>query len=369
MRSVIPIETVATASEIDEILAKHDWMLDIDGIDNGQDRSNSWKQRVAAATPQRIVHDQEAALTSQLAASNEMKHEVLVDSGQVQNALRQQELAIDAQSRAITAELQALSMDHTSGNSRHPYGQPFIASTLADKAAREANEIMAIIAAEDLEIAWIEFQYPIFDRQTQTFGTVHYEVSKHFITIRLKNPQPEKLKMATERIIYSLIEGETEPSTKVRLAHVATRFRSLLRAVWYRDSHRRRDPIAFGRIRVLEQGNSNEAFSGVVRPEQTLESVIRERRGDLLIASTFLFLALLIFILSSPWVWNLDYATHAERWTNGWLAWFAGNLSRIGSALMVGVFLPVISVWLAWRHVRRKPIVNWNTGVAELHLH
>jgi hypothetical protein len=145
--------------------------------------------------------------------------------------------------------------------------------------------------------------------------------------------------------------------------------RALVAAVltaWFRMPYRHRGRIAFARIKVLEPGRSVEAFSGTVIPEKSLASVIHQRRSDLILAGVFLILGVTLSLLSSPMVLNFDYRTHVPHWINGWLAWGSGNMSRIGSAFFVAVFLPIIQILLYWRAVRRKPSIDWNIDVAKL---
>ena len=264
----------------------------------------------------------------------------------------------------LTRQTRAYSRDGSSDN-----GQASVlgsAPPLFSLAADEAREIIFHISRYDKQLAKITFQYPIFDRQTQTFGTVHYEPDKHHIVIRLKNSHSEKLKLATERLAGDLIRGKIEGRRSIRIMNAIRALAGAVLTAWFRMPDRHRGRIAFARIKVLEPGRSVEAFSGSVIPERSLASVVHERRGDVILAGVFLTLGLAISLVSSPIMLNFDYQTHTEHWINGWLAWGSGNMSRIGSAFFVAVFLPIIQILLHWRAVRRKPSIDWSIDVAKL---
>jgi len=367
MRSVIPFDIEAGPKKIDEILSEYDWM--IGGSPAGaHERREFWLKEISKVPPHAILDKQEAAFHEQLAAEIELLTEHLPDSEEIINKQRS---AIQAQESAIAAERRLMVglTEKQSGNGRTPRSRP--GDTLVSLAAGEAREILLHVSPHDRSIANITFQYPVFDRRTQTFGTVHYELDKdnvavHHVVIRLKNSQSEKLKVATQRLVADLNLGTVESRRSIRLLNALRALNISFLRLWYRSAHHSRRRIRFARIKVLEPGQSTEAFSGRVTAERSLASVIRERRSDIVVAGVFLTLGITTSILSSPMVYNFDYLTHAEKWTDGWLAWGAGNLSRIGSAFFVGVFVPLIQILLHWQSVRRKPSVSWNIDVADL---
>jgi hypothetical protein len=381
MRSVIPFETERAAASIDETLDEHDWLID-NGLPDGPseplsdaegvERSNHvratkaairthWLSLIEDVAPYSVLSAQEAALRSQQYAEEQLAEHPGEGS---QAVLQKQHSATAVQKEAFLAEEESL-LHQGDGNSSRPGFDAALGLDISHLAAREAGEILKHVADTDKELAIITFQYPIFDRQTQTFGTVHYEPDMHHTTVRLKNEQSEKLKVATQRLVEGVVIGKPDVRRSARILNAARKAGRAITRLWFRSGHRYRRLIVFGRIRVLEPGSSNEAFSGTVVAERSLDSVIRERRGDLTIAGVFLFLGLTVSILSSPWIWDFDLRLHNGTWSDGWLAWVAGNLSRIGSAFFVGAFLPVIQIWLYWRSVRRKPSVEWHIDVAE----
>jgi hypothetical protein len=365
---------------VDGTLERYDWTIDLE-IPSRSDRARNaddatspdatsaeptpasrreyWLALIREITPSTVVSAQESAVRSQQEAEERLSRE---GSAAALAVLELQHKATEAQEAAVIAGTERL----IEADQQLPGGSAAgTFHSIPELAAVEAAEILEHVAPTDRELARITFQYPIFDRQTQTFGTVHYEPDMHHTIIRLKNEQSEKLKAATQRLVEDLIIAGREVSRSVRaLNAIRAAGRFLLRA-WFRPAHRQRRQIAFGRIRVLEPRSANEAFSGEVVSERSLESVIRERRGDLIVAAVFLSLGVVVFLLSSPLVWNFDYKTHTQQWSDGWLPWIAGNLSRVGSAFFVGVFLPIIQIWLYWRNVRRKPSIEWHIDVAQ----
>jgi hypothetical protein len=369
---VIPFETDAEAAKIDAILGEYEWMIP-GAPDDPVQRREFWLQKIDEALPEVETKLEEWARARREAESVFLEGELAeaeAVSARQKQARELQAKAIEADRAADLAfrEVQLAGRSHGNGHGKAGSNghRPSSEATLVILAAREAKEILRQIADDDQELARINFQYPIYDRRTQSFGTVHYELKTHESVIRLRNSHSEKLKIATGRLVEDLVRGKSRAYHSVRIVNVAISGWHMLKKLWFRSERRHRRPIAFSRIRVLEQNKSNEAFSGTVIPERTFASVARERKSDITVASVLLFLAMLVLFLSSPWAFNLDFKQHHETWTNGWLAWGAGNASRIGSAFFVGIFLPLIQVFLHWRNVRRKASVSWNIDVAQL---
>jgi hypothetical protein len=378
MRAVIPFETEAKSSSLDEILAECDWMID-DPPSEPDARREFWRKEINKVRPEEVVDRHEAAFADEIALERDQLAVLFVGSGGTPDrqprATGAEEPLIGAE-RAFRTRLRERPSDNGHGSSADNDTESSVDNstglltdsdeTLISLAADEAREILFHVAPADQQLARINFQYPIFDRHTQTFGSVHYEPDKHNTIIRLKNTQSEKLKIATERLVADLLRGKVESRRSVRAMNVLKAFGASFFTVWFRSPHRHRRLIAFSRIRVLEPRKSVEAFSGIVVAERSLGSVLRERRVDTILAAVFLTLGVTILILSSPEVLNLDFRMHSETWINGWLAWGSGNMSRIGSAFFVAVFLPIIQIVLHWRAVRRKSCVSWIIDVAKL---
>ena len=345
MRSVIPFETEAKASRVDEILLEYDWMIG-GAPDEPTARREFWQKEIDRIPTEQLLKQHQVRSVEQLVA--------------------EQNQFAPAVGGALTQTLVEPTNSHDGSSDNGQASVLGSAPPLFSLAADEAREIIFHISRPDKKLARITFQYPIFDRQTQTFGTVHYEPDKHHIVIRLKNSHSEKLKLATERLAGDLIRGKIEGRRSIRIMNAIRALAGAVLTAWFRMPDRHRGKIALARIKVLEPGNPVEAFSGTVIPEKSLASVVHERRSDVVLAGVFLSLGLAISLLSSPILLNFDYQTHTEHWINGWVPWFSGNMSRIGSAFFVAVFLPIIQILLHWRAVRRKPSIDWNIDVPKL---
>jgi hypothetical protein len=358
MRSIIPFEVDKAATVVDRILDNFDWTMP-DQPEQATDFD--WQDAVRQVPSRGALHAQEKALREQYTAERELERLNLskLPSQEVEQVRSAQHTAIAAQEVAIDREHGLLTMKTIPENSDGQKRAVMKLSEFQLLAATEARKILDIVAEEDKEYANLTFRYPIFDRRTQTWGTVHYEPTKHHAVIRLRNSHSEKLKIATQHLVEHLVLGDRQVRHHSRAAVMAGLAKQMANYLWYQGWKRPAKPITFEHIKVLEAGTSNEAFTGAVVAEKSLISVLRERSDDLKVAGVFLFLGLTTLALSSPWLFNFDYRLKLQSWQDGWLSWFSGNLTRLGSALFVGVFLPLIQVWLYWRAVRRKPSIVW----------
>jgi hypothetical protein len=299
---------------IDAVLRDHDWTFV-----NASDES--WRDRAARYPQQLTLRAQERALGLQEQAATD-----LAGLATEANVLQAQDRAITAQSEAIAMHRSALFTDGRFPDVR--------AGSVDELGVQEARLILDQVYPEDSALAWATFQYPILHRPTRTWGTVHYEPGTLHSEVRLRNSRSEPLKVATEALVENL------ESASARSALGALRFQT---------------------IRVLEPQSGIEAFLGEVLSGRTLRSVLHEKRRELQVALVFLALALILMLVVSPLLMSVDYKLHAEKiWKNGWLAWWGGNLSRVGSALFVGVFLPVVQVILFWLERRRRAAIRWD---------
>lgn len=354
MRSITSFELRERATRIDQILASFEWRIPDSSTEL---TSSEWQQVVRLQPAQGPLAAQESALRSQRIAEHEIH--ASVDLNGATELLHAQQVATQAQKEAIREDRNYIA--HTASSEEDTSETLAALNTFQRIATRQARYIFDQIAEDDQDYAYLTFRYPVYDRRTQTWGTVHYEDGHHRAVIRLRNAKPDRLKRATERLVENLVAGDPQARKRLRLSGL---WRLACRAghsIWFEGAAKRDLPIVFDHVRVLEPGNSNEAFTGIVVIERSIESVLHERRGDLKVAGFLLFLGLITLVIESPWVMNLDLRLHGEAvWQDGWLAWFAGNLGRLGSALFVAVFLPVIQVWLHWREVVRRPSITWS---------
>jgi hypothetical protein len=358
MRSITSFQFEESADTVDRVLRSFEWSI---ADQSTELTSAQWQEAVEQAEPEVALDALQRVVRQQRAATRQLEHLTDADPEEGAEVVRAQRVATEAELRAIRQDQQYIARRaaETMVNGGRGTAQ-VVLDDFQRIAIREARYIFDQIAEEDQRYAILTFRYPIFDRTTQTWGTVHYEGGHRRAVIRLRNSQPERLRRATKRLVEDLIAGDPRARNRPRLIGLWYVVRELGRAVWYKRS-RRRSRIVFEHVRVLESRSSREAFTGEVATERTLQSVLHERRGDLNVAAFFFFIGLATLLVSSPLVLNLDYVLHQNTaWKDGWLAWFAGNLSRLGSAFAVAVFLPIIQVWLHWRAVKRRPSIIWS---------
>jgi hypothetical protein len=155
------------------------------------------------------------------------------------------------------------------------------------------------------------------------------------------NPTPPKERILRFKIFFDTLRGLAQ-SALYRIPKQDSRF-------------------TFLRIRVLEANSAIEAYSGDVQPARGFRWTLQQRRNDIRVAIVFLVLGFFVLLLESPLALNLDARLHdLTHWTNGWLSWYVGNVQRMGSALFVAIFLPVIQVFLFWRATKSQPSINWS---------
>jgi hypothetical protein len=356
MRAIIAFRRSQVADDLAALLARYEWDVDAPVRD------------ATSMPPIHAFQAQATALRLQQTVENELAR-APVDALS-EDDRRDLAAAHEAQQEATVAQERVLAQEQGILTRRYPdqvhmdgaYHLGNEPASLQQLAAGEARAILDQIAAEDRVFADLTFQYPIYDRQTQTWGTVHFETGKRHVIIRLRNGQSEKLKAASSRLVHDLIRGDRTSPTRTKIRHGLELAYGRLRAVWMEPVDGSL-PLEFDQIKVLEANSAREAFTGAVLMERSLWSVLRERRGDLRVAGVFLLLGSICLLMTSPLIFDFDSHLHflsAKTWHNGWYAWVAGNAGRIATAFSVAIFLPIAQVLLYWREVRRRPIINWS---------
>lgn len=359
MRAIVAFEAQAGPEAIESLLAERGWSVP-------PPEDQTWENIITQLPPVGAWDSQWNAWRLQTQAEQELVRAEGQDLdettiAELRRAREAQVQASEAQRKAIDEQrvvLDKIAPGFLAGDRRHVEAEQ---KDLFGLAASESELILGQIAPEDRNYALATFRHPIFDRRTQTWGTVHYETgnNQHHIVIRLRNSHSERLKRATQRLVAHVLGEVEQESRRARVRRLWDELRNAARWLWYREA--RDNAIDFDQIKVLEPGSPREAFYGSVVAERTLTSVLRQRRTDLLIATTFGLLGVIALILASPLVLNYDLRVHdLKMWHNGWLSWWAGNIGRLGSSLFVASFLPVINVLLHWQQVRRQPTVVWN---------
>lgn len=373
MRAIIPIDLAVPlrehdpAATVDAVLRSRGWLLPEtpeQGTDVDSSAALDWNHLVNNMPPEHPRKAaQDASRLQHLAAAelDELDQLDELNSSKFRKFSEQQHKAAVAQDDALLAERTELAINANSGkkdNFLQLDGKRLSRFQLT--AAREARLILDQIWDEDRSYALVAFKYPIFERESETWGTVHYERGQRHVVIRLRNSNSEKLKAASEHLVRSFLT-EVHPKQKIlRIRIFFDGLGRLAQSVFYRVP-RQESPYTFSRIRVLEANSSIEAYSGGIQPERGFRWTVQQRRTDIRVAVVFLLLGISVLLMESPLIFNLDERLHnLTHWTNGWLSWFAGNMQRVGSALFVAVFLPVIQIFLFWRATKNQPYIHWS---------
>jgi hypothetical protein len=370
MRAIIPIDLALPlqdddpGAKVDAILRARGWLLPetpAQATDVSSSATLDWNHLVSNMAPEHPRKMARDASRLQHLVEAELKQLQEDDPSRAPNFTIQQHEAASTQDTALLTERIELAINGNSGEEDtfiRLDGKKLTKFQLS--AAREARLILDQIWEEEQEYAVVAFKYPIFERESETWGTVHYEPGQRRVVIRLRNSNSEKLKSASEHLVKSFL---TELHPKERIPRISILFHglgSLAETVFYKQSKQDR-PYTFSRIRVLEANSPLEAYSGEVQPERGFRWTLQQRRNDIRVAVVFLLLGISVLIMESPWAFNVDVRLHnLTRWTDGWLSWFVGNVQRMGSALFVAVFLPVIQIFLFWRATKSQPYIYWS---------
>jgi hypothetical protein len=366
MRAIIPIDLALPLGDrepglsVDGILQTRGWRLPEETAQAAEVQSSTtldWNRLVNNMSP---VHPEKAVQeASRLTHLAEEELEKSSPTSARRFSARQHEAVVNQAGTLLTEQIKTQAIANGQEDNRLSFEGKKL-SEFQSTAARQARLIIDQISEEDQPYALIAFMYPIFERETETWGTVHYESLQRHVVIRLRNPNSEKLKTASEHLVKSFL-SELRPKEKtLRFKIFFEKLGGLVQTTLYRIP-KQDGPFTFLRIRVLEANSTMEAYSGDVQPARGFRWTLKQRKTDIGVAVVFLILGFSVLLLESPLALNLDTRLHSlTHWTDGWLSWYAGNIQRMGSALFVAIFLPVIQVFLFWRATKSKPYINWS---------
>jgi hypothetical protein len=369
MRAIIPIDLALPLGDlepglsVDGILQARGWRLPEESSQAAEVQSSTtldWNRLVNNMPPEHPRQAARDASRLQHLAEEELdKLEKSNPTSARRFGTRQHDAVMNQEAALLTEEIESQAIV----NGREDSSFAFEGKKLSEfqlTAARQARLILDQIWDEDRAYALVAFKYPIFERETETWGTVHYESGQRHVVIRLRNSNSEKLKTASEHLVKSFL-NELRPEEKtLRFKIFFEKLGGLVQSILYRIP-KQDSPFTFLRIRVLEANSAIEAYSGDVQPARGFRWTLKQRRTDIRVAVVFLVLGFSVLLLESPLLLNLDARLHGlTHWTNGWLSWYVGNVQRMGSALFVAIFLPVIQVFLFWRATKSQPYINWS---------
>ncbi len=194
------------------------------------------------------------------------------------------------------------------------------------------RDILNQVKEGDRDIAEGTHLYTIYDAETRSWGIIS-NPTKRTITFRLKNPVSDRLKAATEKLIYDFqVLGENNRKPDGMLFEF------------------------FPTVEVLEPNSQNHAFSGVIIPAGTLKYAIDKRTIEAaagLIAALF---AAMFSLLTIPSARSLLF-----NWLSPeWFTWLSGFLERLATSAIVVATISWLNLLLYWLDLRQRGVVRWS---------
>ena len=192
---------------------------------------------------------------------------------------------------------------------------------------KHRSEILNTVHEDDLPIVKATLlPYVLYDASTKTWGIIN-EPADNQITFRLKNPIPDRLKLATEKLVKDLQESaETDSSIKLE----------------FRD-----------KIEVLEPGGFMHAFSGDVLPKARFRLAVKLRRTESFVGLIAFLASIFLLLLTIPPIRTGIFAN------GGWGLWTVGFLERLSTSAIVTATVSWLNVILYWFELRRQPTILW----------
>jgi len=202
-------------------------------------------------------------------------------------------------------------------------------SRLSDQAfiERKKNEILESVHPDDLPIVRDTlFSYTLLHDPTKTWGIVNRPVD-NLITFRLKNPIPDRLKAATEKLVRDL-----------------------------QDFAKREKKIVFDfeKIEVLEPQGFMHAFAGEVMPRNRLSLAIKRRRTEWLVGEAAFIVSVILLTMTFPGIRESLFVASTV-----WTEWVMGFLERLSTSAIVTATVSWLNVVLYWFELRRQDVVVW----------
>lgn len=192
---------------------------------------------------------------------------------------------------------------------------------------QKRKEILDSVHPEDLPIVRDTLlPYTLLHDPTKTWGLVNRPVD-NLITFRLKNPIPDRLKAATEKLVRDLQD-----------------FSNQEKKVFFE----------FEKIEVLEPQGFMHAFAGEVMPRNRLSLAINRRRTEWLVGVVAFIVSAILLTLTFPGIRSIIFPD-STRWT----LWIIGFLERLSTSAIVTATVSWLNVLLYWFDLKRQNVVVW----------
>jgi hypothetical protein len=194
------------------------------------------------------------------------------------------------------------------------------------------REILEHVKEGDRDIAEGTHLYTIYDADTRTWGTVS-NPTKGKITFRLKNSVSDRLKRATEKLIYDF---QTFSAGKLQLDEVGFDFHPM--------------------IEVLEPDSQNYAYSGEIIPKNKLKYAINQRKIEATVGLIAALFAVLFSLLTVPSIRSPLF----QRLAPEWFVWLSGFMERLATSAIVVATISWLNLLLHWLELRRRGVIRWS---------
>lgn len=189
------------------------------------------------------------------------------------------------------------------------------------------KEILDTVHPDDIDIVRATLlSYTLLDDPTKTWGIVN-KPNDTSITFRLKNPIPDRLKKATEKLVRDL-QSVTEKEKEIT--------------------------FGFEKIEVLEPQGFMHAFTGSILPKNRLALAIERRRTEWAVGGVAFITAVALLILTVPTVRDVIFPPNGE-----WTSWTIGFLERLSTSAIVTATVSWLNVVLYWFELRRQATIIW----------
>lgn len=189
------------------------------------------------------------------------------------------------------------------------------------------KEILEAVHPDDIDVVRETLlPYTLLHDPTKTWGVVN-KPNDTMVTFRLKNPIPDRLKRATEKLVKDLQSFDEEENSIT---------------------------FEFDKIEVLEPQGFIHAFAGSVLPRNRLTLAIQRRRTEWAVGTAAFITAVVLLVLTIPTIRGAMFSSNNE-----WSSWTVGFLERLSTSAIVTGTVSWLNVILYWFELRRQATIIW----------
>ncbi len=210
---------------------------------------------------------------------------------------------------------------------------------------KKRDEVIASLPQEVQERVRSTVECVIFDRTTETWGTVTVETTG-ILTFRLKNPDADKLRRATERLVEEIDNYSVVHGNHLKLPE---------------------------HVQILQANVTHLAFNGtiVLFRKGTFRFALKEKQTEVRIVQFALAILFLLLVATFPYVKK----TVAEVFSNLsqvngplFAEWVFGNLDRLTTSMLTTIVVAALGIAFYYSSLRQQvrnrsgkaTKINWN---------